>query len=177
MSGLRRGRAVAFLLVAAAVACGDGASEAEGPWTSPIPFDTAFAWIHTPADSVRILIELAESDAQRQFGLMTRPSLDSMSGMLFRYETDQPGNAGFYMYRTRVPLDIAFLDSAGTVDTILAMPPCESPYPASCPIYGPGGPYRAALEVNLGWFERHGVGPGARVRLVEAQQNGAADRP
>ena len=37
------------------------------------------------------------------------------------------------------------------------------------PFYGtalvPGRPYRYVLEVNQGWFERHGLGAGAAVTL------------
>jgi hypothetical protein len=33
----------------------------------------------------------------------------SLAGMLFVYDSTQPGNAGFWMYRTRIPLDIAFV--------------------------------------------------------------------
>jgi hypothetical protein len=34
--------------------------EPEGPWTSPIAFDTAVAWVHSGTDSTRLLLELAE---------------------------------------------------------------------------------------------------------------------
>ena len=57
------------------------------------------------------------------------------------------------------------------------MAPCQSPYPESCPIYEPGVSYRTALEVNQGWFERHGIGPGARVEIDRSQQNGALGGP
>jgi hypothetical protein len=159
--------AVAAAAVVAAVAC--GAPDGEGPWTSPISFDTAQVWVHTGADSVPLLVELAETDAQRQFGLMTRPALDPGSGMAFLYDAEQPGEAGFYMFRTRVPLDIAVLDSEGTILTILSMEPCESPYPESCRIYEPGTPYWSTLEVNRGWFGRHEVGVGAQVEIERSE--------
>jgi uncharacterized membrane protein (UPF0127 family) len=154
------------LLATAALGC-DRQPDEEGPWISPIAFDTAVGWVHSESDSTRLLLELARSESQQQFGLMTRPALDAESGMAFLYDSIQPGSNGFWMYRTRVPLDIAFLDSTGVIRVILPMEPCPSPYPESCPTYAPGLDYWSAVEVNRGWFERHGVGTGGRIRIEE----------
>jgi uncharacterized membrane protein (UPF0127 family) len=140
----------------------------EGPWTSPIPFDTAVAWVHTETDSTQLLVELARTDDQHQFGLMTRPSLDPESGMVFLYDSLQTGDNGFWMFRTKVPLDIAFLDRGNMILTILQMEPCLSTNPQLCRVYAPGVDYWAALEVNRGWFTRHAVGVGGRVVFDEA---------
>lgn len=151
-------------------ACGTG----EEPWVSPVGFDTARAVIHTEAgETVPLLVEVARTEAQKRQGLMSRPALDGGSGMVFLYDTIQAGDRGFWMWRTRIPLDIAFLDTEGRIDTILAMDPCESPNPEWCPIYEPGTEYASALEVNRGWFREHGIGPGAR---VEIDFEGAGDR-
>jgi hypothetical protein len=140
----------------------------EGPWRSPIPFDTTVAWVHTGSDSTELLLELAESDSQHQFGMMTRPSVDAESGMAFLYDSVQPGENGFWMFRTIVPLDIAFLDSAGVIQAVLSMDPCPSPYPEGCPTYAPGVDYWTAVEVNRGWFARHGVGVGSRIEMPDS---------
>ena len=158
-------RVATFLAFALFVSGCDREPEQEGPWTSPIAFDTTVAWVHSGGDSTRLLLELAESESQQRFGMMTRPTLDPESGMAFLYDSIQSGSNGFWMFRTRVPLDIAFLDSAGVVQTILAMEPCQSPYPESCPTYEPGLDYWWAVEVNRGWFDRHGLGVGARVQM------------
>src|SRR5688572_5915639 len=102
-------RTVCFLAVWAAGAC-DRAAVEEAPWKSPIPFDTTFAWVQSETDSTRLLLELAETPSQQQFGMMTRPRLDPESGMLFVYDSAQAPENGFWMFRTIVPLDIAFLD-------------------------------------------------------------------
>lgn len=164
--GRRRaaGAAAAALL---AVAAGPltGCREAEEPWSSPIAFDTATAWVHTGGDSVGLLVEVARTPEQREYGLMRRPSLEAGSGMIFLFDTVQADSAGFWMWRTEIPLDIAFLDSAGTIRSMRAMEPCESWAPQGCPLYEPGVEYHRALEVNRGWFARHGVEPGDTVRL------------
>jgi uncharacterized membrane protein (UPF0127 family) len=85
--------------------------------------------------------------------------------MLFVYDSVQPGENGFWMFRTLVPIDIAFLDRGNMILTILPMDPCPSPRPEQCPAYPPGVPYWAALEVNRGWFARHGIGVGGTIRL------------
>ena len=69
------------------------------------------------------------------------------------------------MFRTRIPLDIAFTDSLGVIRTIRQMAPCTARLAAGCPSYEPGIPYRAALEVNAGYFSTHRIGLGSRVLL------------
>ncbi|MFP3947917.1 MAG: DUF192 domain-containing protein [Longimicrobiales bacterium] len=141
--------------------CGDrGVS-----WRSPVAFDTAGVSVVADGDTSRLRVEVAETEEQRGFGLMVRPELEAGSGMIFLYDSIQPDTAGFWMWRTRMPLDIAFLDSAGTIVAIRRMEPCESPYAEDCPNYPPGEPYLSALEVNRGWFEERGIGVGDRVLL------------
>ena len=158
-----------FSLIALALMAASGCSEPEPPYVSPVTFDTATAWIRVAADSTPLLIEVARTSAQKSFGLMARPALDSASGMIFLYDAAQPDTNGFWMWRTRMPLDIAFLDSAGVVLRVLSMEPCPSDmYASACDTYVPRVAYWSALEVNKGWFARHGVGEGAVVRVEGA---------
>ena len=110
-------------------------------------------------------MEIAENEDQRAHGLMERSHLPADAGMMFLYPERQEPTAGFWMYRTLIPLDIAFLDDDGRIVAIRAMEPCASPNPRVCRIYEPGVPYRSALEVNRGYFARHGVELGDRVVL------------
>jgi uncharacterized protein len=64
------------------------------------------------------------------------------------------------MYRTRIPLDIAFLDSTGVIRAIRQMVPCPTTIAQGCPSYTPEVAYRYALEVSAGYFARHGVAVG-----------------
>jgi uncharacterized membrane protein (UPF0127 family) len=91
---------------------------------------------------------------------MERRQLGDNAGMLFVYDSIQPGDAGFWMYRTRIPLDIAFLDSAGVVRAVRSMTPCPTTIAQGCPAYTPDVPYRFALEVNAGFFARHEIAIG-----------------
>lgn len=135
----------------------------------PVSFDTATVIIETTEDDVAITAELADTQEQRAYGLMERPSLPPEQGMLFTYPDLQGGDSGFWMYRTLIPLDIAFLDETGEIVAIRQMEPCQATNPRLCPIYSPGAPYVAALEVNRGFFGRHGIQVGDRVRRLDRE--------
>lgn len=112
-------------------------------------------------DRVRVDAKVAATPEERRHGLMQVPELPAGIGMLFVFGSQRSG--GFWMFDTRVPLDIAYIDAAGEIATILAMEPCGSDDPADCPTYPPDRPYRAALEVPQGWFADVGVATGDRV--------------
>lgn len=133
--------------------------------------------ITSTAETVRVRAELATNEAQRTTGLMERRSLADTSGMLFVYQTDQPADAAFWMYRTRIPLDIAYLDSAGVIRAIVAMLPCPAVLAQGCPTYPAGVPFRAALEVNRGYFDRHRLAVGDRILLVDTAAARSLIRP
>lgn len=179
---LLRIRAACMLLLAV-VGCNDEAdpdatpngatpgSESLSP--ASFGFDSALVRIETAADTHQVRVEVAERDDQRGFGLMERTSLDHDAGMVFLYPAPQPPSAGFWMYRTRIPLDIAFFDGAGSIVAIRQMEPCPSPDPEQCRLaatsYSPGKPYAGALEVNRGYFTRNGVQVGDRITVVRRQ--------
>ncbi len=113
--------------------------------------------VHTAEGRQRFDVEVARTLAERSRGLMARDHLDQDAGMLFLYRSTQSPRSGFWMYRTRIPLDIAFIDEDERIAAISTMWPCGSEKPAECPVTYPGLPYRAALEVNAGLFERLGI--------------------
>lgn len=159
----------AFAILALALGCGvDQGDQLQVTRADPIlPLDSGLVIVETGDDTVLVNVEIAETSEQKGTGLMERQSLGSEEGMLFLYAADQAPSAPFYMFRTRIPLDIAFIDSAGEIVAVRQMEPCTSPYRESCERYAPGTPYRSALEVNWGFFERHGISIGDRVVLSE----------
>lgn len=128
-------------------------------------------------DTNRLETELAESEAQHTMGLMERRSLAPNGGMLFIYPSTQPDSSAFWMYRTRIPLDIAFIDSAGTIRTILTMQPCPSELAQGCPSYPANAPYIAALETNAGYFAAHALRVGDRVLLSDTSSRRPGTKP
>ncbi len=106
---------------------------------------------------VAVHVEVAATLAQRQQGLMFRTQLGEDEGMLFLFDRDV--QTGFWMRNTLVPLDIAYIGADLRVNEIKQGTPLDE-----TPLV-PAGRYRYVLEVNQGWFERHGLGPGARIEL------------
>lgn len=145
-----------WLLAAVLLAAGMTAGSA----ASPVTLAQRPLVIHTGEASHRLTVEVARTPAQRSRGLMERDSLAEDAGMLFLYPRRQPPGSGFWMFRTRIPLDIAFLDASGRIAAIHAMQPCGSANPGDCPSTQAGVPFRAALEVNAGYFAARGIGVG-----------------
>ena len=162
-------KAILLCVLLASVSC-NGESENTRPEPTPIAteaqdgeitFAPAKVLIDTAGGSVLIDAELAETDAERQRGLMFRESLDDDAGMLFVYQEETTG--GFWMKNTLIPLSIAFIDKDSRIVSILDMEPCEAD---PCPVYDPGLDYVAALEVNQGAFAEWGVKLGDRVTVT-----------
>jgi uncharacterized membrane protein (UPF0127 family) len=130
-----------------------------------VGFELAAVWIRHGADSTRLAVEVASTPAQHEVGLSERESLAADSGMLFVFDSPRYAGDGFWMWRTRIPLDVAFVDSAGVILRIMGMDPCGAPRQEECPGYYPGVEYSFALEVGRGWFAARGIGPGAVVRV------------
>ena len=114
------------------------------------------------AERPELMVEIADSHAERQRGLMGRASLGADRGMVFLF--DGPTDGGFWMKDTLIPLSIAFWAEDRRIVAILDMQPCrEEP----CEIYRPGVNYLGAVEANVGYFEEHGVEVGDPVELIE----------
>src|SRR5262245_4193321 len=122
------------------------------------------------SDTIPVVAQLAERADQRTMGLMERRHLADTAGMLFIYDATQPDSSAFWMYRTRIPLDIAFVDSAGVIRSIRHMVPCPATLIEGCPSYPAGAAYRAALEVNAGYFARHKIDVGSKILLADTAQ-------
>jgi uncharacterized membrane protein (UPF0127 family) len=107
------------------------------------------------AGMFNIEAELAATPAQRQIGLMHRRDMPAHHGMLFVF--DEPSPQCFWMRNTRLPLTIAFVADDGTVVNLADMKPMDESSHCSA------RPVRFALEMNQGWFAKHGVKAGTRL--------------
>ncbi len=157
----------------AAAGCGRDDDAAEPTTTAPAASATTTApetetqsaenatlTIQTADGAVEVAVEIADSDAERERGLMDREALPEDAGMLFVFDEDV--SFGFWMKNTLIPLSSAFADAEGEIVRILDMEPCEAD---PCPVYEPGATYRTALEVNKGAFAEWGVAEGDRMTL------------
>lgn len=124
----------------------------DDPEPCPLPVISVTVTSADGARAVTLTVEVASRADQRQRGLMFRESLDEYAGMLFLFGEERSG--GFWMRNTLIPLDIAYLAADGTVLEIV------HGVPLSLDALTPTRPYRSTLEVNGGWFARHGFGAG-----------------
>jgi uncharacterized protein len=146
---------LAVCLLLAAVACGSAAARDPDP--------PAGLSIRTAEGTVTLEVEVADTAAERQAGLMGRESLNPYDGMAFVW--DEPVEATFWMKDTRIPLSIAFWDDRGRIISILDMDPCTGD---PCPSFGPEEPFVGAVEVGQGAFAMQGVAVGDTVELPVA---------
>lgn len=107
-----------------------------------------------------IRAEVARTPEQRSKGLMQRRHLGKNDGMLFVFE--QPQTISMWMKNTLIPLSVAFIDDHGNIINIAEMSPQTLDSHSSL------APAKYALEMNAGWFDRHGVLAGRRVEGIEA---------
>ena len=112
--------------------------------------------IRTAKGPRRFTVEIAETEAQMEQGLMYRPYLAPDAGMLFIYK--EPTLAAFWMKNTLIPLDMLFVDAAGRIVNIHpnAVPRSLDPIRAAAPV-------RAVLELNGGAAALLGIKPGDEV--------------
>jgi uncharacterized membrane protein (UPF0127 family) len=131
---------------------------------APAKFDRGILYIYQGNRKVTLQVEIARTTEARSQGLMFRKSLPEDAGMLFMFDED--GRWGFWMKNTFIPLSIGYIDSRWRLLEIKDMAVAPDPAAGPFEIYEPGQPYRYALEVNQGFFQRKGITPGARLELV-----------
>ena len=104
-------------------------------------------------ETVPLIVEIAITAEQMEYGLMFRKTLPKERGMLFIFEEEKP--LSFWMKNTLVPLDVLYFNANGTFVSASTMEPCtEDP----CPEYPSEGPAKYALEVVAGFVEAKGIG-------------------
>jgi len=159
-----------------------GCSQSAQPPQSPEEPRAAAVKVEMPQailpDAFVVKLELAVTQQEVADGLMYRPALPEDRGMLFIFDADR--YPSFWMKNTLIPLDLVFLDAAGSVVDIVAnVPPCAAD---PCPTYSPRAPARAVLELAAGTASAHGIERGVailfdRVSGYPVVDRSAAERP
>lgn len=109
-------------------------------------------------------VEVASEQSQRAQGLMHRSAMPANQGMLFAYPA--PAYFCMWMKNTKIPLSVAFIDAQGKVINIADMAPQTETNHCT----ERNATY--ALEVNRGWFTRHGVTAGSQIIGLERAPQG-----
>ncbi len=117
--------------------------------------DPAPLVVETKTGEQSYTIEIADSEAERERGLMFRETMDDGHGMLFVIEATQ--QVAFWMRSTPLPLDMVFIGQDGIVADIgRGKPMSETIVEASVPV-------RFVLELKAGIAEKAGIKRGDRI--------------
>lgn len=116
---------------------------------------TEFRVIPLSAGIHVIRAEVAMAPGERAKGLMNRPALGTNQGMVFLF--DEPAVQCMWMRNTLIPLSVAFIADDGRILNI------EDMAARSDDNHCATKPARYALEMNKGWFAKHGIVPGAQI--------------
>ena len=152
-----------LLAVAAALALSGGAAAADLPRQDPRackgqpeikPLEPLR--IRTDKGVHSFSVEVADSEMEREYGLMCRKALAPGRGMLFVFANAQ--QQYFWMRNTLIPLDIVYIGADGRVVSVTsnARPLDETPLPSA-------GPAKFVLELAGGRAAQIGLLPGDRV--------------
>ncbi len=114
-------------------------------------------------NNIPILVEIADTDAKQQLGLMFRRELKDGEGMLFVFKNEQPRT--FWMKNTFIDLSIAFANKNKIIISILDMQATKPEGQTYYPQYHSEGPAKYALEVPKGWFAKHKIRVGDKLVL------------
>ena len=113
----------------------------------------ATAWKHYKKENLDL--EIPSTPESFSAGLMFRESLGKDSGMLFIFK--EAGEKSFHMTNTTIPLDIAFINEDGIIESIKELKPLDETHVFS------DAKVLYAIEVNRGWFTENNVQVGDKV--------------
>ncbi len=110
--------------------------------------------------SVKIDIQIANTEFDRELGLMFRKNMNENQGMLFIF----PDTAvrSFWMRNTEIPLDMIFVDASKTILNI-----AKNTTPYSDVSYTSAGAAKYVVEVNGGFTDRHNIKSGDVISWTE----------
>jgi len=106
---------------------------------------------------LNVTAEVADSEAERNAGLMFRESLGKDEGMVFVFP--RPQKVGFYMRNTTVKLSVAYIGSTGRIIELHDLEPLNE-----SSVYSQVKSIQFVLEMSRGWFKENGVRIGHRVK-------------
>jgi hypothetical protein len=121
-----------------------------------LPIDGTPLVVSTGSGDRSFSIEIADTSAEREAGLMFRRTMADDHGMLFVFE--RTGEVDFWMKNTPMALDLVFVGQDGRVKAI------KRGEPESEAIISPGQPVRFVLELKAGTAAKDGIKEGDFLR-------------
>lgn len=118
--------------------------------------------------SKKLSIEIAETPAQHEYGLMNRQTLKQDEGMLFIFSDERV--LAFWMKNTFVDLSIGFFDDQKVLVDVQEMKAMTSVMDTNVPTYKSAKPARYALEMSKGWFAKNKIKVGDKLKMPSRRQ-------
>jgi len=126
-----------------------------------VSFSTGSVVLHTKNSDLEVTVEIADTKAKREKGLVGRTKLEDGHGMWFVFQDSAPRT--FWMKNTLMPLDVLFFDKDKKVVRLIeAMNPCTTPV---CALYKSEVPASYALELPVGYVKAKGISLGNTVEV------------
>ncbi len=113
----------------------------------------------------KIQAEMAESEAQHEYGLMFRKELGPKEGMLFVFKDELIRS--FWMKNTIINLSIGYFNKNKKLIDIQEMKAVTSVLQTDIPTYPSESPAQYALEMPEGWFKKNSIKVGAQLKIIE----------
>ncbi|WP_214471882.1 DUF192 domain-containing protein [Mesorhizobium sp. dw_380] len=121
-----------------------------------LPIDPAPLVAVTKTGERSFSIEVADTDPEREAGLMFREDMADDHGMLFVF--DETRDVNFWMKNTPMPLDLIFVGQDGRIRAI------KEGEPQSEAVVSAGEPVRFVLELKAGTAARDDIADGDLLR-------------
>lgn len=100
-------------------------------------------------------VEIAQTDAERQQGLMYRETLDEDRWMLFIFTNEWIHN--FWMKNTLIPLDMIRINEIDWKNRVVDIQTAEPCITSKCELYEPTWDSLFVLEINAWLAEKYGI--------------------
>ncbi|MHB8147467.1 MAG: DUF192 domain-containing protein [Vulcanimicrobiaceae bacterium] len=130
---------------------------------APMPSPQALPTIVVAAPRATLTLQVANTERERETGLMSVTHLRPHTGMLFVFAHDAP--VEFWMKDTLVPLDMVFLSSNGTVRRIASNVPVVAPNTPDADIPRREGTAKYVIELPAGEAALDAIIPGVHLSV------------
>ncbi len=111
--------------------------------------------------------KLADNNSTRAAGFQ-RVCPETIKAMPILFSFQRESMPSFHMNNVVAPIDIAFIDKRGQIESIQAMKP-YSLLQRKKPLYSPNRPVLFAFEVHPGFFGKHGISLGDRMTWAKPE--------
>lgn len=127
------------------------------PYAAPLPLPQVT--LRAPKAALRV--QVADTSASREAGLMNYHVLPPHTGMIFVFKQDD--RVDFWMKNTLIPLDMVFVAGDGKVRAVAANVPASSYETPETKVARRSAKAKFVIELPAGEAKDDGLVPGARI--------------